>query len=391
MFRKTFAIGLFLILLSGCGTSVMELQSPVNRESRVGEFKRIVILPFSDYTQADSLYGYWQRNILVGEAIKDELIRFGFSSPVYEDVVAYLLEKGIIQEANADERRSMAMEALERELEKEWSAGMKAELLRAIYLNEANRRNSRFWNEERLIHLDSRTIREIGYRFGADYVIRGRIIVLRSVPEDSFNPVQTGLLPFFFKVGSRTVFGVAESDTYEMIDKMALAGIVGAAIAKDDWPIEDDDKTFIGHPRFGGGWVSSDDYASWNTAIWGAAAAGVAYLAHKGGKVESAWVQLRMIAQDAHTGQIVWANRAEVKVVPKSVFGEKDIDILTSQAIQHAVGRLFDNFVASLTGRQVVRSRVDGTIYVTPAGGIHAAADKTQFGTIYVGPPVKSP
>jgi hypothetical protein len=387
MIRKCMAIGLWLLVLSGCGTSVMELKTPVARESSAGEFKRVVVLPFSDYTPEDSLYGYWRRNVLINEALTDELIRFGFSSVIYEDVIAYLLDRGIIQDATPDEGKSAATTTLEKELAKDWSAGMKAEILRAIYQNEANRRAAEpYWNKERLISLDSDAVRGLGARFRADYVLRGRVLVFQSGQEDSFNPVQTGLLPFFFKVGSRTVFGVAQSDTYEMIDKMAIGGLVGAALAKDNWPVEDNDKKFVGAPRFGGGLVHEEDYASLNTAIWGAAGAGIAFLAHKGGRVDSAWVQLRMIAQDAHTGQIVWVNRAEVKVMPKTVFGEKDVDILTSEAIQHAVGRLVDNFVASLTGREVIRSRVDGTFYVTPAGGI-LAPDRTRHGTIHVGPP----
>ncbi|MEJ5347087.1 MAG: hypothetical protein WHS46_00170 [Desulfosoma sp.] len=390
MIRKCMAIGLGLWILSGCGTSVMELKTPVARESSVGESKRVVVLPFSDYTPEDALYGYWRRNILINEALTDEFLRFGFSPVVYEDVIGYLLEKGIIQEATPEEGKSTATLALEKELLKEWSSGMKAEILAAIYRNEANRRASEpYWNRERLITLDSDAVRGIGNRFRADYVLRGRVLVFRSGQEDSFNPIQTGLLPFFFKVGSRTVFGVAQSDTYEMIDKMAIGGLVGAALAKDNWPLEDNDKKFVGHPRFGGGLLREEDYASLNTAVWGAAGAGIAFLAHKGGRVDHAWVQLRMIAQDARTGQIVWVNRAEVKVMPKTVFGEKDVDILTSEAIQHAVGRLIDNFVASLTGREVIRSRVDGTFYVTPAGGIHAP-DRTRYGTIHVGPPVST-
>ena len=387
MIRKYMAIGLWLVILSGCGTSVMELKTPVARESSVGEFKRVVVLPFSDYTPEESLYGYWRRNVLINEALTDELLRFGFSSVIYEDVIAYLLDKGIIQEAAPDDGKSAATAALEKELAKEWSPRMKAEILGAIYQNEARKLSTQpYWNGERLITLDSEAVRGLGHRFRADYVLRGRVLVFRSGQEDSFNPIQTGLLPFFFKVGSRTVFGVAQSDTYEMIDKMAIGGIVGAALAKDNWPLEDDDKKFVGHPRFGGGLVGEEDYASLNTAIWGAAGAGIAHLAHKGGRVDHAWVQLRMIAQDARTGQIVWVNRAEVKVMPKTVFGEKDVDILTSEAIQHAVGRLIDNFVASLTGREVIRSRVDGTFYVTPAGGI-LAPDRTRYGTIHVGPP----
>jgi len=377
-------------LCTGCGTTVVENVVPVHRESAAGAAQRVLVMPFSDYTVDDSLYNYWARNILINEALSDELVRYGFGSVVYEEVVGYLLEKGYIKEAAPEPTRTPDMEVLEKELAKEWSPGMKAELFRALYLNQAARSSQQkqegYWDSEKRMVLDTKAVRELGRFFAADYVLRGRIVVFKSGQEDSFNPFQTGVLPFLFKVGSRTVFGVAQSDTYELIDKMAIGGILGAAIAPDNWPLQDDDKKLTGHPRFGGQVVSAEDYAEWNTLIWGATGAGLAFLAHKGGRVDHVVVQLRVIAQDVRTGYIVWSNRAEVKVMPKTFFGDKDVDSLTSEAIRHAAGRLMDNFVASLTGREVVRSRADGSLYVTAAGGT-LAPEKTRYGTIYVGPP----
>ncbi len=385
-----------MALSAGCGTTVVENVVPVTRQSAAGAAQRVVVMPFSDYTTDNSLYDYWYRNILVNEALSDELNRYGFSSVVYEDVVAYLLSKGFIKEASPEGPRTPDMEVLERELAKEWSPGMKAELFRALYMTHAGKatqgeqKGRSYWDDEKRMVLDTKAVRELGRYFAADYVLRGRIVMLKSGQEDSFNPFQTGVLPFLFKVGQRTVFGVAQSDAYEMIDKMAIGGLLGAAIAPDNWPLKDDDKKVTGHPRFGGQVVSEEDFAEWNAAIWGATGAGLAFLAHKGGRVDSVVVQLRVIAQEVRTGYIVWSNRAEIKVTPKTFFGDKDVDTLTSQAIQHAAGRLMDNFVATLTGREVVRSRVDGSFYVTAAGGT-LAPEKTRYGTIFVGPPVPAP
>lgn len=396
MRTKLFAVLALMTLCTACGTTVVENVVPVHRESASGAAQRVVVMPFSDYTTDDSLYDYWFRNVLVNEALSDELIRYGFGSVVYEDVIAYLLEKGFIKEAVQEWPRSVDMEVLERELAKEWSPGMKAELFRALYLNHAqksaqsSRKGRGYWEDEKRMVLDTKAVREMGRFFAADYVFRGRIVVLKAGQEDSFNPFQTGLLPFLFKVGQRTVFGVAQSDTYELIDKMAIGGLLGAAIAPDNWPLKDDDKKLTGHPRFGGQMVSEEDFAEWNAAIWGATGAGLAFLAHKGGRVDSVVVQLRVIAQDVRTGYIVWSNRAEVKVTPKTFFGDKGLDTLTSEAIRHAAGRLMDNFVASLTGREVIRSRVDGSFYVTAAGGT-LAPEKTRYGTIFVGPPIPPP
>jgi len=386
MAKKLGLLFLAVFFLTGCGATVVETVQPVIRQSPAGNMKTVVVLPFSDYTNSDSLYDYWKRNILVNESICDELTRYGFRTSQYEETIGYLLDRGIIK----DTVKSSSAE-LEKELQKDWSPQMRSELLREININNAlNNQKRGYWDTEKLIRLDSRSVRNMGAHFDADYILRGRILVMNSGLEDSMNPFQTGIAPFVFKLGSRTVFGFAESDQYELIDKMAVGGVIGAAIADKGWPIEDDKKTSLeGDPRFGGGLaVDVDSYEGWNRAIWGAAGAGLAYLADKGGRVDRSWVQLRMVAQDARTGQIVWTNRAEVKVTPKSFFGDRDMDSLTSQAIQHATGRLIDNFVASLTGCEVVRSRVDGTIYVTPAGGIYAS-DKTSYGTIHVGPPME--
>ncbi len=392
MQRKWFWALLVLPFLGACGTTTVDMVHPVVRTSAVGAMKKVVVLPFADYTPADSPLGYWRRNILVTEALQDEMLRFGFVPAIHEDVIGYLLERNIIQDTTPRGELSVENAVLEEELGKDWSQGMKAELVRALSLNAARDQNSgKYWTTQRLIALDHQRIGDIGRAFGADYVVRGRIMVFKTGQEDSFNPLQTGILPFFFKVGTRTVFGVAQSDTYEMIDKMAIGGLIGAAVADDNWPVEDDDVTLVGHPRFGGGLVGEEDYASLNTAIWGAAAAGIAHLAHKGGRVDSATVQIRMVVQNARTGEIVWTNRAEVKVTPKSAYGERSEDVLIAQAIQQASGRLVDNFIASETGRKIVRINSDGTFYVTPAGGLKAPDRTPATGPITVEPAVMAP
>jgi len=353
-------------LLFGCGHTSVETVSPVVPESQVGGFQKVVILPFADYTTFGTPYDYWRRNVLVMEAIQDELKKYGYLPAMQEDVIAYLLEKGIIREKLAEQNEGPEVQVLREELAGEWTNMMKQEIARALYMNlSRNQPEERYWNEQRLIALDHKTIEEIGDYFKAKYIVRGRIVELSAGQDDSFNPVQTGLLPFFFKVGSRTIFGIAQSDTYEMIDKMAIGGLMGAVLGPDDFPIEDDQK-IEGHPRFGGGIVESNDWSGFNTAIWGVAGVAAAHLAHKGGRVDKAVVQLRIVIQDADTGEIVWANRAEVKTTPRSVYGEHDPEVLLARAIQDAVATLMQNFVLSqVEGKYVTYDRY-GTISVVP-------------------------
>lgn len=373
-----FTIILAASLLPACGTVSVDLLHPVVRTADLGNEKTIVILPFADYTPADSPVGYWRRNMLIMEALQDEILRFGYAPAINEDVFAYLSEKKIINQNTVPRKMSSANSVLQAELAKDWSDIMKQEIAKVLRANlekeqmEASRDDPD--TEYKSIALDHAAIEEIGMAFNADYVVRGRIMVFKNDREDSFNPLQTGVLPFFFNTGSRALFGIAESENYEMIDKMAIGGILGAALSMNDWPVDSDTTTSLsaGHPRFGGGLITETNYSDWNTAIWGVAGAGLAHLAHQGGRVDNAVVQLRMIVQDTRNGEIVWTNRAEVKTMTQSAFNKKDGDTLMAQAIQQVCGRLFDNFVASESERRIVRMYDDGTFYVTPAGGLRA-------------------
>lgn len=363
-------------LFTACGTATVDSIHPVVRTANLGNEKTIVILPFADYTPADSPVGYWRRNMLIMEALQDEILRFGYAPAVNEDVIAYLSQKKIINQ-NTVPRLSSANTVLQAELAKDWSDIMKSEIAKVLHGNLKKEKLETSHDPDaqyKSIALDHNAIQEIGMAFNADYVIRGRIMVFKNGREDSFNPLQTGVLPFFFNTGSRALFGIAESENYEMIDKMAIGGILGAALSMNDWPVDSDTSTTLagGHPRFGGGLMTETSYSDWNTAIWGVAGAGLAHLAHNGGRVDNAIVQLRMIVQNTRNGEIVWTNRAEVKTMTQSAFNKKDSDTLMARAIQQVCERLFDNFVASDSDRRIVRMYDDGTFYVTPAGGLKA-------------------
>lgn len=367
------------MLFAACGSVNIDTIHPMVQATEVGQKKKIVILPFADHTPADSPVAYWKRNMVIMESLQDEILRFGYIPAINEDVISYLSEKNIIPQRTVSMKTSSANMVLESELGKDWSETMKQEIAKVLIQNIARQSHQTasqdLLSQSNSIALNHQTIQDIGTKFNADYILRGRIMLYDKGQEDSFNPLQTGLLPFFFNVGSRTLFGVAQSDTYELIDKMAIGGLLGAAIAQDNWPLDDTESTLTGHPRFGGSIITEATNQNFNTAIWGLAGSGLAYLSHKGGRVDNAVVQLRMVVQDTKTGEIVWTNRAEVKTMSQSAFNKQSADVLMAQAIQQVCGRLFDNFVASDTNRRVVRVNDDGTLYVTPAGGLNAHHD----------------
>ncbi|WP_286817166.1 hypothetical protein, partial [Desulfobacter sp. UBA2225] len=229
-------------LFASCGTTKVDSIHPMVQTASFGEGKKIVILPFADYTPSDSPMGYWRRNVLIMESLQDEILRYGYMPVVNEDVISYLTDKKIINQEKMTRKPSFEDSMLKAELAKEWSDEMKVEIAN-ILLSNAKKRKAEsirdMASEYKTIALDAGVIRDIGRTFDADYIVRGRIMVFKTGREDSFNPLQTGVLPFFFNFGSGTAFGIAESENYEMIDKIAIGGLLGEAIAPSGWPIEE--------------------------------------------------------------------------------------------------------------------------------------------------------
>jgi len=347
-----------ILLVAGCGQVTKETVSPVPCDRIMSSGKRVVIMPFADYTPDSTPELYWRRNILVTESLEDEFARYGLMTSLEEDVVEYLMDEHIIEPPDvffADTPNNNFMRA---EAESgDWSTEMVKELRYAISRNEELERDEQKQvvsdaGSALHISLTSQEVTKIGDYFGADYIIRGRLIEFeRGVAKDDFNPFHVGFLPFFFNSSQRILFGLAKSENYELMDKMAIGGILGAAIghANDDFPFDEStDTETSGHPLFGTTVTDVTDYHALNTALWGAAGAGAAYLAHNGGKVPRAVVQIRIMVQDAHTGRLVWSNRSEVEVIPESIYANQEYRKLIAKAINRATGSLVANFISTI-------------------------------------------
>lgn len=352
---------LILILSSSCGQVIHETYSPVTPAPVGSEFKKAVILPFADYTPAFSPYGYWRRNVLVLEALQDELYKAGVVSSIHEDIAEYLLQKGVIQSSGGI---SAETEVLQKESEGNYSDYIKRALSQSIQQNmlAGKKTNQDISSSTSMIALDNKMLKDIGSTFGADYIFRGRIIEFRSSQDDNFDPFRTGILPFVLKAGQRTIFGVAESDTYETIDKVAIGAALGAVIGHTDSIITPSD---------------TSEYRNWNSLIWGTVGAGAGYLADKGGRVNKATVQLRILVQDAKTGEIIWLNRARVSSSPLTTYSDPDWDELFESAIRQTVKSLIENFVVTLDSGKVVKIDKDGmTVTSKVESGVETPEEK---------------
>jgi hypothetical protein len=313
------------VLIMGCGQTVVEtLHVPDSPGPNApGKGSTVVILPFADYSYADSLAGAYRRNTAIVEAVTDRLVSNGFGLTIQEDVFGYLVKENIISIASYDESNTIS---LTDELNDEWSGKMK-DILHG-YINEQKMKSGKTVSASPGTHaLDQKTVVKIGRKFNADYIVRGRILEFKTREEHTWFLSKRGLLPFTFGLASQSLNGFARSDTYDDWGHMLFPATLGAV---------------IGYNSSIGG---LDGAAS--SVFWGAVGAGLGHMAKNGGQVDQAVVQLRIWVQEAATGNLVWTNRVDVKVSPESVYADRQYDALFDQAIEKGVDTLITNFVTT--------------------------------------------
>ncbi len=313
------------VFLMGCGQTVVEtLHVPdAPNPNAPGKGSTIVILPFADYTYADSLAGAYRRNLSITEAVTDRLVGNGFGMAVQEDVFGYLVKENIINILPYDDNSTVS---LSNELDNEWSDTMKG-ILHGYIQNHTTQSGNTVSESPGTHALDQQAVAKIGRKFNADYIVRGRILEFKTREEHTWAPLKKGLLPFIFGTSSQALNGFARSDQYDEWGHMLLPGTIGAIVGYNS--------DTLGFNNNVGGAI-----------VWGAVGAGLGNMAKNGGKVDQAVVQMRIWVQEAATGNLVWTNRVDVKVSPESIMADNQYDALFDKAIHKGVNTLIDNFVA---------------------------------------------
>lgn len=324
-------LAIFALILAGCGHRVVESINAPPSYQAAGSGKTVVVLPFADYSQGDSIASAERRSMMISESITDKLTANGFSLPVQEDVFAYLVAERII---NPVAYTGAGSSSLNHELaDSDWSETMKKEI--AGYLETEKRERMAAAGAPGAHGLTVEAIAKIGRQFGADYIIRGRILEFKTRDEGSWEPWKRGIIPFIMRGGNRILFGYADSAEYDE-DNASLAGMmIGAKVGYHSlhWPNDD----IIG--------ISGSDDT--NALIWGAVGGALGRRgAGHAGYVGQAAVQMRIWVQEAATGHVIWTNRASVEVAPASFFTDNQHDQLFNKAINQCVGSLIDNFIS---------------------------------------------
>ncbi|MBU0479626.1 MAG: hypothetical protein KKG47_00860 [Proteobacteria bacterium] len=327
--KRIITIGLMGFMLSGCGQLVSE-KLAVNNRSAAGQCPdshRLVIMPFADYSYESDIEKAYRRNIKIMENLTDNLVANNFQVPVREDLVMYLANNRLINAKQGIPSQNHSTKNLQREMSSDWSLAMKAELANLINAEQAEGSK-----ESNLIALDKQAIAKIGNDFNAAVILRGRIVKMELDEENTWRPLKKGLLPVIFDGTSRGLFGVTNSEMYDTLGAMAVGAGAGA-LAGDNAtnPYSSADKI---NPSRG------------NSMVWGIGGAALGYLSSQGGKANMAVIQLRLIAQRADTGDVIWTNSIEVKVTPQTIFAETKEEKLMDTAIQKAVAALAKDFVS---------------------------------------------
>ncbi len=316
MKRFTIILVLGLVLL-GCRAMIVE-KLPPSIPTMPSSGDKILVIPFSDYTQ-DGFSSLGKRTIILQDSIQTTLLRYGYNTPVYEDVVLKLVEKGIIKAIKQ-------IQPYDERLISDYSKEMKA------FISDAFRSDIPMQTEE-FRPLDQRTIRELARHFKAKYVLRGRVLAMGPGYEDTTNPYQIGILPFSFKLGSRLIFGIAESEKYEMFSRGALGVMAGSLLSQKNVPL-DPEKYEL---------AKRTDIQDLNKWAWIGGTGTLGAFTQKTGSVKKGVVHIQMILQDPYSGEVLWANRIQVEAQPESVFGPTDPDYLMQNALDHAVDRLVED------------------------------------------------
>jgi TolB-like protein len=332
-----------MVCLVSCGQKVKDSVAPLNTSVQCpnSPAKQIVVLPLADYTMGVQPDDSLRRQVKIYEALMCRLAERGFYVPLKEDVVQYLVDLGVIRIVGQPSIRSgSSCGLITEELSSGWSEAMQVEIQKLVVMNEQlDKSKQRF--ELTRVGLDPGTIQQIGHRFGADYILRGRVVEYEVREGNTLNPLQIGILPFFFDMSSSLLFGFAESEQYDLWQDLYIGASIGALAG-----------SFAETPFSSG----NSDYAGLNAAVWGAAGASAAYLASKGGRIPQAVVQISLALQDASDGRIIWANRVEKQVEPVSMWADPAERTHVDRAVEEAAAALVDDLATALDGIPSERS-----------------------------------
>lgn len=355
MSKKLLKVLFLAFFLVGCG-GVKDTRPPTetpnvkylaaNNVVEIKGVRKVALFPFADYShQQDFLKdNYWGGNIRILEEVTDHFIAHGITVAVQEDVNTLLVDNDIIKpvanqyliygsdgDAKA-EYRTKVIGTPEYDLVNiEHSEDMKDEIITIIRDEMALEKAEKPAIQTPVLQgatvgLSREMIVELGEQLGVDLIIRGRIIEYGFKGIDTYNPLKRGFLPVLFEPMKDVIFGATEAKKYES-------------------DLEDVDFSRLGEgPGFLFGQKTEDDVeGTWDLIM--EHSFGTLSNLYPRKKDVSSIVQIRMYAQDAKTGDVLWSNRAETEYSPTTSlsFNGKHPKTMFDENIKRCVKLLMDD------------------------------------------------
>lgn len=373
-------ISCLCIILFGCNgaitkTTIATAPTPnvkyVPAENTVllSGIRKVAVFPFADYSHQQDFMdiNIWGGNNKIVEEITDHLVGHGLSVSVQEDVNTVLVDHDIIRPIDKD---NYLIYGTVNEEDKSYSkiGSPEYELANEVHSYDMVNEINKLVNFERgkkkhqvsqspiiqgaTVGLTKEKVVELAQILGVDLVIRGRIIDYGFKDIGTMNPLYRGFVPVVIDSVKDMFFGATGSYGYDsdldMVEDMLIGSALGYGIGNSII-----DRSTHHSSGISGGLIarrvsnshsSTDDYGVEGAAI-GAASGWLASNHPKKAK-RSAVVQVRIYAQNAETGDVLWSNRVEIEYTPKSNFAYDDNHpkVMFDKAVKEGVKALMDSF-----------------------------------------------
>jgi hypothetical protein len=319
---------------------------PADNTVVLAGIRNVAIFPFADYSYQQCHLGKdcWGGNIKITEAITDQFTSHGISVAVQEDVNTLLVDERDIRpideeqyliEGSVESQDTAHKKISTPEYEitgSEHSPDMIDEILRIIDFTGKNNKKKNIEASPVIqgvtVGLSREKIIELGDKLGVDIIIRGRIIDYGYKDIGTLNPLYRGVVPVVIDSVKDTLYGATNAYGYENdlenVENMAIGGTTGYAIGEKAWASSTHGAAGLALGTFSG-WMSSQ---------------------HPKKAKRSAVVQVRMYAQNATNGEVLWSNRAEIEYTPKSNFAYNETHPKTmfDNAVRDGIKQLMDDF-----------------------------------------------
>ncbi|MCX5895089.1 MAG: hypothetical protein NTZ51_04550 [Proteobacteria bacterium] len=202
------------------------------------------------------------------------------------------------------------------------------------------------------VGLSKDVVTELGQILGVDMIIRGRIIEYGYKDTGTLNPLYRGFIPVVIDTVKDTLYGATNAYGYdndlEDIENILIGAGMGYGIGKQFTTSSTSHGSALSSglitKKVSTSHTSNDDSGMEGAGI-GAVSGWMASQHPKKAK-RSAVVQVRLYAQDARTGEVLWSNRAEIEYTPNSNYAYADTHskAMFDKAVKQSVAVLMNNF-----------------------------------------------